>query len=1045
MKSFRPALFLVAALAAFQLDAQTPEWLWFQKTDGTDVRFFRKSFEVAGKVSKAELAASGDDEMEVFLNGESVLKNKQWRSPARAVVTEKLRAGKNILAIRAANRGSSSAGAFARLEIVTDAGRKFIVTDPSWKASASEAVGWRMASFDDSGWAAPKSLGAMGVKPWGRVLGEVQPADGGKQAKAKQAKQAKPRPGASQGAPTAPEALFALPGFHVELLASATPEEGSWVSMAKDSQGRLLISPQWGKAENADEEKERGLLRVTLGPDGKVTKRELFARKFYDAQGLVFHQGAIYAVVNKYSTKFASGLYRLRDPKGDGSFDDIQLLKEIPGGGEHGPHAVEPGPDGKLYVMAGNHTKLVNDVAASSPHRNYQEDHLLPRQWDANGHATGILAPGGHIYRTDFEGKNWELFCAGFRNQYDFSFNADGEIFVYDSDMEWEWGTHWYRPTRVYHTPSGADVGWRSGSAKWPSYYPDGTPPVLDVGVGCPTGTKFGYGAKFPAKYQRAYYILDWTYGRILAVHLTPNGASYRATMENFICPLGLLYPASAAKKPLNVTDLEIGADGAMYFTVGGRNTQAGLYRVTYVGNEGTAPAKLIDSRGADARKLRRELEAFHGKEVAGAVGFAWKHLGSGDRAVRYAARLALESQPLYLWKAAVMAEGNSTAGLTALLALARVGGRESQLDCLTALDKWPLASLPEDKQLEKLRVLEVSFARHGKPSAGMAESLALRLGAQYPARSFNVNQELVQLLVFLEAPGTVKKTLALLEAAPTQEQQFAYLFHLRTLAGGWTLEQRQHYFTALNRYPNPQAKHEAATVEWFTSAGRDFADGNSFRKQLDKIRDDAIGTLSAAERTQLAGLISVRAAGPAGEGKGSFPEPKARTFAQEWKMTDLAASLDQVKKGRDFGKGRQAFVDAQCIACHKMGNEGGGVGPELTAIAARFASRDILESILEPSKVVSEQFQNTTVVKQDGDDVTGRLVDETDTELVLMPNQLQPDNRVTVKKSDVRSRTFSKLSPMPEGLVNVLSREEILDLAAFLEAGGRRGEAFGK
>jgi putative heme-binding domain-containing protein len=1025
----RQALFLFALLGLAPLaGAQTPEWLWFQKTDDTDVRFFRKAFAVDGKVSKAELVATADDELEVFVNGESVLKNSRWQESTRADIAAKLRTGQNVLAIRATNRGSSAAGALVKLDIATEKGPIAIVTDKSWKASVRSEAGWNKADFNDTTWTAAQSLGKLGVAPWGDVLASTRPTSAGTRGPAR------------REAPPA-ESLYALPGFKVELIASAAPEEGSWVAMTKDDQGRLIISPQWPKASSPEEENARGLLCVTVGTNGKVGRRELFAKSFYDSQGLVFHQKSIYAVVNKYSTKFESGLYRLRDTSGNDKFEDIELLKKIPGNGEHGPHYVQPGSDGNLYVMAGNHTKLVSDVAPNSPHKNYAEDHVLPRQWDANGHAAGILAPGGHIYRVSPDGKSWELFCGGFRNQYGFAFNADNEIFVYDSDMEWEWGTHWYRPTRVYHMTSAADVGWRSGSAKWPGYYPDATPPVLDVGVGCPTGTAFGYGAKFPAKYQRAYYILDWTYGRVIAVHLTPNGASYTATMENLVCPLGLMQPG-AEKRPLNVTDLIVGQDGALYFTVGGRGVQSGLYRVTYTGRENTAHAKLTDSKGSEARKLRRQLEAFHGREDARAVDLAWKHLNSDDRAIRYAARVAIEAQPIAQWKYRALEEKKVNAGLTALLALARVGGKESQDDCLRALSKFSLSSLKEDKQLEKLRVTGLSFARHGRPSAEVVKLAVEELSARFPSGSYNLNQEIVQLLVFLEAPGVAGKALTLLDAAPTQEQQFAYLFHLRTLATGWSPEQRTRYFTALNSYPNAQAKHEGQTVKWFTDAGRDYADGNSFRKQLDKIRDDAVGTLTDLEKTKLAGLISVRSAGPTAPARNTLPAPKQRAFVNEWKSADFASLLDQAKTGRDYTKGRQAYVDAQCHLCHKMGNEGGGIGPELTTIAARFSTRDILDSILEPSKVVSEQFQNTTVVLKNGDDLTGRLMDETPEHLVLVPNQLQPDSKVTVKKSEMAKRSFSKLSPMPEALANSLSKEDILDLLAFLEAAGRRDHA---
>lgn len=158
--------------------------------------------------------------------------------------------------------------------------------------------------------------------------------------------------------------------------------------------------------------------------------------------------------------------------------------------------------------------------------------------------------------------------------------------------------------------------------------------------------------------------------------------------------------------------------------------------------------------------------------------------------------------------------------------------------------------------------------------------------------------------------------------------------------------------------------------------------------------------------------------------------------------MAELVGDLETLGKGRNFERGRQSFVDAQCLACHRFGVEGGGVGPDLTSVNTRFKRLDLLESMIDPHKVVSEQFQNTTVELKNGDDVTGRLMDETADTLVLVPNPLKPGESVTVKKSEVKSKGFSRLSPMPEGLLNTLSKEEILDLIAFMEAGGRRNHA---
>src|SRR5690606_34971431 len=108
----------------------------------------------------------------------------------------------------------------------------------------------------------------------------------------------------------------------------------------------------------------------------------------------------------------------------------------------------------------------------------------------------------------------------------------------------------------------------------------DSLPAAVDIGLGCPTGVKFGTKSNFPEKYQRAFFIMDWTFGRILAVHLKRSGSTYTAK-NKLPSPYHLTGPAKSEEveefvrgKGLPVTDLEFGHDGAMYFTVGGRGTQ---------------------------------------------------------------------------------------------------------------------------------------------------------------------------------------------------------------------------------------------------------------------------------------------------------------------------------------------------------------------------------------------------------------------------------------------------------------------------------------
>jgi putative heme-binding domain-containing protein len=820
-----------------------------------------------------------------------------------------------------------------------------------------------------------------------------------------------------------PHELYVAPGFKAELLYVAEPDdEGSWINLCAEKPNRLVVGGQGGQP----------ILRFTL-KDGKVERVDKLPIPISETMGL------LYAFDHLYVTGAGPkgyGLYKCKE-KADGSFD-VRPLKIFGAGGEHGAHAVVLGKDGMLYVMNGNHTNVPDGLSPASALRNYAEDHLLARAPDGNGHATGRMAPGGYVLRTDPDGKTWEMVLGGFRNAYDMAFNPDGELFTFDSDMEWDWGMPWYRPTRINHCVSGADFGWRYGSGVWPDYYPDSLPTTLDIGIGSPTGVTNGTGAAFPARYQKAVFICDWTYGRLMAVHLTPNGSSYSATFENFVCPLGLVKPGTP-KKPLNLTDAVVGSDGAMYFTTGGRNSQAALYRVTYTGPANGTPAKLENAEGAEARALRRSLEAFHGKADPKAVAAAWPHLGSQDRFLRNAARVAVEWQPVASWKAKALAETEPQAALTALVALARSADAKAQPEILAALDKLPLAKLTADQKIEKFRALQLTFIRQGPPAGGTKKLIA-ELEAGFPGPDERINREAFQLMVYLNAPGVVTKGLARMAAAKSQEDLFHDLFYLRNVpVGSWTMDQRKTYlgyWTKRPAFPPP-----ADVKKWFDEGGRGYANGNSFNNFLKNFLRDNVAAMSPAEQKALAPTV-------AAINKDITPnfEVKARPVVKAWKAEEFTTLLgDGFDKGRSFDRGREAYAAAQCIKCHRFGDTGGAVGPDLTAISSRFGRREILESILEPSKTLSDQYQNEIFTTASGKSVTGRVVDETKETIAVQPDPLAPD-RVVIRKDDLESRTASKLSPMPANLADVLTRDEVLDLIAYMESGGRRNHpVFGK
>jgi putative heme-binding domain-containing protein len=783
--------------------------------------------------------------------------------------------------------------------------------------------------------------------------------------------------------------------FKVELLYSVPRDtQGSWVNMTVDPKGRLIVSDQHGK-----------LYRVTPPPVGKTAAPTLepIDLPIGGAHGLVYAFDSLYVMVSEGK---AQGLYRVRDTDGDDRFDDVKLLRAIEGKGEHGPHAILRSPDGKsLYVCCGNHTKLTK-LDGSLPAQVWDEDQLLPRMWDAKGHARGILAPGGWIARTDPEGQKWELFCNGFRNEFDAAFNRDGELFTYDSDMEWDMNTPWYRPTRVCHCVSAAEFGWRSGSGKWPVYYPDSLPPVYDVGPGSPTGVTFGYGAKFPAKYQDALFLCDWSYGKLYAAHLKPDGASYKAELEELLNGI-----------PLPLTDIVVNdKDGAIYFTIGGRKTQSGLYRLTYTGKESTAPAARApgtpEERAAvEARAQRRALEAFHGRKDPKAVGTAWPYLRSTDRFLRYAARVALEHQDVGEWQEKALAERDPDALLAALLALVRVGDKALQPRILGALSTLQWDSLNDRQRLELLRVWGLAFIRMGKPDELAREQAVRYFDPHYPAPGRDLNAELCRMLVYLEAPGVAAKTLELLEKAPTQEEQLHYAFCLRNLKTGWNLAQRKRYFN------------------WFLKAAN-YRGGASFGGFVQNTKNDAVATLTPEEKTALKAILEARPTA-------TEPVYKPRPFVRKWTVDDLVPAVQRGLTKRNFERGRQLFAEAKCFACHRFNNEGGIGGPDLTAVSGRFNIRDLVESLVEPSKVISDQYAAVIITTRDDRIVTGRIVNLAGEVLKVNTDMLNPNGLVDVKRKDVESIKPSPTSMMPAGLLDSFHEDEVLDLIAYLLSRG--------
>jgi len=953
-----------------------PQWIWSSSGSRDGERMWaRRAVALEGELAKATLLGSCDNACRVALNGEVVAESEDWAVPFRVDVTRRLRPGENVIEAACRNEGSV-AGLWLELDLVfADGRRASVASDAGWSVAASEPAAWPGApAGEGTSWSSATVLGALGCPPWG-VPTRWSDGRGG------------------EGA-LAAEELELAEGFAAELLYSVPKAaQGSWVCLAFDPAGCLLASDQYG-----------ALYRATvppLDPSGGELAVERLELDLGRAQGLLCAFGSLYVVVAEGQ---GTGLYRAREV-GDGSYGAPELLFALDGSGEHGPHAIVAGPDGRsLYLVGGNHTKVPPGIERSRPTPVWGEDQLLPRLEDPNGHAVGVMAPGGWVVRMDPDGTHRELVAIGMRNAYDIAFDAGGELFTFDSDMEWDVGLPWYRPTRILHLVSGADFGWRNGSGKWPAHYPDSLPAVVDLGVSSPTGVVFGTHSAFHAPYRSALFAADWAYGTIYAVHLEPAGASFRGRSEVF-----------ARGKPFPVTDLAVGPDGALYVTTGGRRTQSGVYRIRSLGEPAPEPR---EGEVPPERLARRVIERNHGLGVPSPY---WAELGSPDRFLAHAARTALEDTPAEHWAERALAEPDPALAVQALLALVRTHPTEYAARVRARLLELALWETGGASFRDSLRVLGLSIVRGGPPSAEEAARWAEHLTAAFGSGDEELDRELFRLLVRLEAPAAARLGVERLVAAEGEDAQAVglfYAFALRTLEGGWTLPLRR------------------AAFQWLNEVAPRFAGGHSLVKYLEHLRAGWIERLPEELRAW-PDLLAPPAQDAA--------PVEAAAFVRAWGADDLVPRLGEVKAGRDHARGERAYQKATCAECHRIGALGGGsTGPDLTGAGSRFNARDLLSALLLPSETISDQYQETEVRTREGAVHVGRLVREEAGTLVLRVWSPREED-VEIPLADVELRRPHPLSRMPSGLLDVLEESEILDLLAYVLAGGNAADpAFG-
>ena len=417
---------------------------------------------------------------------------------------------------------------------------------------------------------------------------------------------------------------------------------------------------------------------------------------------------------------------------------------------------------------------------------------------------------------------------------------------------------------------------------------------------------------------------------------------------------------------------------------------------------------------------MRQLYEAHHGevgKDAMKTLELAWSGFTSEDRAVRFAARTLLEHQPIETWLKAAELDTHTQTVIEAAVLLARTGEKKHQAGLQARLAKLDFGKLNKEQQLDLLRAYGLAFIRMGPPDEATKKSLAARWSNFYPCSDTELDRELCQMLLYLNAPEAVSKSVKKLLTANTQADQMFYAYHLRTIKDGWTDADLRAYF---------------GWIQKAESNSGDYTGGGHFKNFLKMVRKEATERLTEQQKANLKEQL---AATP----KEKLPEAPPRKHVRNWTVGDLKPKLARVETGRSFIRGKTLHQQL-CATCHLFNGKGGALGPDLTSIGNKYDYAAILTEIIEPSKVISDQHAAVILKLKDGSAVFGRELGGDDDTLNMATNPLKPDEVQVVKKSDIAERTVAPVSLMPPTLLNTLNEEEVLDLIMYLASGGKVG-----
>ncbi|HTD85652.1 MAG TPA: HEAT repeat domain-containing protein, partial [Candidatus Binatia bacterium] len=723
-------------------------------------------------------------------------------------------------------------------------------------------------------------------------------------------------------------------------------------------------------------------------------------------------------------------------------------------------HTIFRGPDDHIYLMVGNGSGIRDRL------------HIT----DTNSPA--IFEREASVFRISPDGKKWECIASGGRNPPSLGMNYLGDLFSFDSDMEWHVGLPWYRPVRLNHWTIGGDQGWQEVGA-YPPYYIDNLPGILDIGRGSPNWGVFYEADLLPPGYRNAFLVCDYrwkresndqysTSGRLVAFFLKRAGAGWSATMETLARPKPNAREKSGKRIQFALVAIAIAPDGSLYLS----DHNQGIWRITCDRTPGIPVVRQLEPwelrakaawqhglsgevapllqllRDEDPFVRRRAAEGLTRWPVPEARRPLIDALNDPQRLIRYVAMCALTHHPLADWLDAALASEYPQTKMRGLVA--GVIRRETipPDKAETTIRLLMLKKLSVEDQLDLLRV--INLFREPARKAGADQFLL----ANFPGRDRNVRWEKVRLLGQFRIAEAFPLLLRELETETNYVTQFHIAQAIARLRQGWN------------------ARQESRLLDWFLGTQEGwFAQFSGKGVEFPAFWQTVLSEFAANHRgafmkssnsihlTSLMGSVLIDSLGAdslfAMHNAENSPDVKKKIVGALKRIPGAAIPVDEIPapkpaeksdeevhkfiltaKGGNAERGGKIYESLQCNSCHgggvTPGREGRLFGPDLVGIAQRLTKTELADALVYPSKQIADRFKGVEIEFADATPLTGFITDQ-DAETVTLADR---DQVHRIPRSKIRSINPQSSSLMPAQLLNHLTPDELRDLLAFLEEG---------